>query len=96
MLAELLDCAKKDILAHVQESIDQIYADFECVKPETRGAQSQINLVAQWHQNLQFYKPKTFRLLRRQHECKPWATKEKSEQEGKKSKHRVTAHNGGL
>lgn len=50
MLAELLDCAKNDILANVQESIDQIYADFECVKPETRGAQSQVNRVAQWLQ----------------------------------------------
>ena len=35
MLAELLEGAKKDILSNVQESIDQIYADFEYVhKPK--------------------------------------------------------------
>lgn len=31
MFAELLEGAKKDILSNVQESIDQIYADFEYV-----------------------------------------------------------------
>ena len=38
MLAKLLDGAKKDILANVQQSIDQIYADFEYVESETEGA----------------------------------------------------------
>ena len=43
MLAELLEGAKKDILSNVQESIDQIYADFEYVESETEGAQAQVN-----------------------------------------------------
>ena len=29
MFAELLDDAKRDILAHVQDSIEKVYADFE-------------------------------------------------------------------
>lgn len=41
MLAELLEGTKKDILSNVQESIDQIYADFEYVESETEGAQAQ-------------------------------------------------------
>ena len=43
MLAELLEGAKKDILSNVQESIDQIYADFEYVESETEGVQAQGN-----------------------------------------------------
>ena len=43
MLAELLEGAKKDILSNVQESIDQIYADFEYVESENEGAQAQVN-----------------------------------------------------
>ena len=43
MLAELLESAKKDILSNVQESIDQIYADFEYVESETEGVQAQGN-----------------------------------------------------
>ena len=43
MLAELLEGAKKDIMSNVQESIDQIYADFEYVESETEGAQAQVN-----------------------------------------------------
>lgn len=45
MFAELLDGAKKDILANMQESLDQIYADFEYVESETEGAQAQVNPV---------------------------------------------------
>ena len=41
--AELLESAKKDILSNVQESIDQIYADFEYVESETEGVQAQGN-----------------------------------------------------
>ena len=44
MLAKLLEGAKKDINA--QESIDQIYADFEDVESESEGAQAQENLKA--------------------------------------------------
>lgn len=43
MFAELLEGAKKDILSNVQESIDQIYADFEYVESESEGAQAQVN-----------------------------------------------------
>ena len=38
MLAEQLEGAKKDILSIVQESIDQIYADFEYVESEAEDA----------------------------------------------------------
>ena len=43
MFADLLEGAKKDILSNVQESIDQIYADFECVESESEGPQNQVN-----------------------------------------------------
>ena len=43
MLAELLEDAKKDTLSNVQESIDQIYADFAYVESESEGAQAQVN-----------------------------------------------------
>ena len=39
MFAELLDGAKKDILAQVKGSIDQIYMDFESVEVESEDAQ---------------------------------------------------------
>ena len=41
MFADLLEGAKKDILSNVQESIDQIYADFEYVESESEGPQNQ-------------------------------------------------------
>ena len=37
MLAEPLEGAKKDILSNVQESIDQIYANFDYVESESEG-----------------------------------------------------------
>mgnify|MGYP000087887896 CR=1 FL=1 len=37
MFADLLEGAKKDILSNMQESIDQIYADFEYVESESEG-----------------------------------------------------------
>ena len=43
MFADLLEGAKKDILSNVQESIDQIYADFEYVESESEGPQNQVN-----------------------------------------------------
>ena len=48
LLAEHLEGARKDILSHVQESIDQIYADFEYVESESEseGAQAQVNTEA--------------------------------------------------
>ena len=39
MFAELLDGAKKDILAQVKGSIDQVYMDFESVEVESEDAQ---------------------------------------------------------
>ena len=43
MFADLLEGAKKDILSNVQESIDQIYADFEYVESESEGPQNQVS-----------------------------------------------------
>ncbi|KAK2561756.1 hypothetical protein P5673_015136 [Acropora cervicornis] len=43
MFADLLEDAKKDILSNVQESIDQIYADFEYVESESEGPQNQVS-----------------------------------------------------
>ena len=43
MLAEQLEGAKNDILSNVQESIDQIYADFEYVESEAEDAKAQGN-----------------------------------------------------
>ena len=43
MFADLLEGAKKDILSNVQESIDQIYADFEYVETKSEGPQNQVN-----------------------------------------------------
>ena len=39
MFAELLDGTKKDILAQVQESIEQVYADFEYVETNPEGGE---------------------------------------------------------
>ena len=38
--AELLDGVKKDVLANVQESVDQISVDVEYVESETEGVQA--------------------------------------------------------
>ena len=46
MFADLLEGAKKDILSNVQESIDQIYADFDYVESESEGPQNQVNAEA--------------------------------------------------
>ena len=43
MFADLLEGAKKDILSNVQESTDQIYADFEYVESELEGPQNQVS-----------------------------------------------------
>ena len=43
MFADPLEGAKKDILSNVQESIDQIYADFEYVESESEGPQNQVS-----------------------------------------------------
>ena len=43
MFADLLEGAKKIIQSSVQESIDQIYADFEYVESESEGPQNQVN-----------------------------------------------------
>ena len=40
MFAELLDGTKKDILAQVQESIEQVYADFEYVETDPEGGEA--------------------------------------------------------
>ena len=43
LFADLLEGAKKDILSNVQESIDQIYANFEYVESESEGPQNQVS-----------------------------------------------------
>ena len=46
--AELLDGAKRDILAHVQDSIEKVYADFEDYEtsPESGGASTECSDTA--------------------------------------------------
>ena len=48
MFAELLDDAKRDILAHVQDSIEKVYADFEDYEtvPETGEASTECSDTA--------------------------------------------------
>ena len=46
MFAEHLDGAKEDILADIQESVDQIYAVIEYVESETEDAQAQVSQEA--------------------------------------------------
>ena len=46
MFADLLEGAKKIIQSSVQESMDQIYADFKYVETESEGPQNQVNQEA--------------------------------------------------
>ena len=48
MFAELLDDAKRDILAHVQDSIEKVYADFEDYEtgPESGEASAECSDTA--------------------------------------------------
>ena len=48
MFAELLNDAKRDSLAHVQDSIEKVYADFEDYKtgPESREASTECSDTA--------------------------------------------------
>ena len=59
--AELLDDAKRDILAHVQDSIEKVYADFEDYEtsPESGGASTECSDTAVATKINDFIKPKT-------------------------------------
>ena len=44
MFAELLDDAKRDILAHVQDSIEKVYADFEIMRPALKAVERALSV----------------------------------------------------
>ena len=61
MFAELLDDAKRDILAHVQDSIEKVYADFEDYEtsPESGEASTECSDTAVATKINDFIQPKT-------------------------------------
>ena len=52
MFAELLDDAKRDILAHVQDSIEKVYADFEDYETALRAVKRVLSVRIQLLQRL--------------------------------------------
>ena len=52
MFAELLDDLKRDILAHVQDSIDKVYADFEDYETVLRALKRALSVRIQLLQRL--------------------------------------------